>query len=564
MSNKLKYSLIISFLFMFNFGFAQNEDGNLGEQTLIIYNEYTPVLKDANRLQFLPQIVDTIKVNPDFEYNVNPTIFKTSFEPTQINAASVKGEPLKRLSNGMVKLGIGNYLSPFVEVYYNSKRQRHYSVGAFVNHHSAHGSMKNTADQKIYGGFNNSLVKVYGKKFYRNTTLTGDLNFSSNQVFFYGYNPSIIVDAGVVKPRDKAEMDMQRYNRLKANVGFVSNNSSSRKLDYNTLLSYQYFFAFTNDYQHKIDYKLDVSKLMKNNRFGMSARLVFNTNNLNSIQSNETFLDLDPYFKHYTDDWQIKLGVATTGEFGGVKTVYHVYPDVHIQHNISDAIIPYAGFKGYIQNNNFEFVNTVNPFISTNSKYQVTNFAQVVDIGVKGNISKNLYFHVNGNYSKIDNMGFFVNDTSLDLNNKFILEYTNVERFSGYGEFALRNMGKFSFTLKGHYYYYAYIKNREKAWHLPSVDVSLKTNYQFDDKLNFGIDLGFVGARYAKEYDVAGDIVETKLNPIIDVNIFAEYSVASNFSTFVHLNNVTGQKQYYWNNYMSQGFNVMLGLKYLF
>lgn len=563
MSIKVKYSLIISFLLMFNIAFAQDNDEGLGEQTLIIYNEYTPVLKDANRLQFLPVIIDTIRVNPDFKYNVAPTIFKTSFEPAPINAASVKGEPLARLDNGMFKLGIGNYFSPYVEAFYNSKRERNYSVGAFVKHHSAFGTIKNVADQKIFAGYNDNLVKAYGKKFLRKATVFGDLSFSSDQAYFYGYDPYMTVE-GVVKPRDKAEMEMQRYNRLKADVGFTSNNSAKSRVDFNTLLSYQYFFAFTKDNQHKIDWDLSLSKLVKSNRYGLDAGLVFNKNMTNSVDYTETFLDLNPFFKHYTKVWQIKLGVATTGEFGGDSTIYHIYPDLYIQHNISNTIIPYASFKGNIQNNNLEYLSTVNPFVNNNNDYQVTNYAQVVDVGLKGNISKNIYFHVNGNYSKIDNMGFLVNDTSLDLNNKFVLEYTNVERFSGYGEVALCNMNKFSFTLKGHYYHYSYIKNREKAWQLPTADVYLKTNYQFDDKLNFGIDVGFVSGRFAKEYDDTGLMVETKMKPIIDVNLFAEYKFASNFNAFANLNNVTGQKQYYWNNYMSQGFNVMVGLKYLF
>ena len=169
-------------------------------------------------------------------------------------------------------------------------------------------------------------------------------------------------------------------------------------------------------------------------------------------------------------------------------------------------------------------------------------------------------------------MGFFVNDTSLDLQNKFVLEYTNVERFSAYAEVALRNMDKFSFTLKGHYFYYSYIQNREKAWHMPAVDVLLKTNYQFDEKLNFGMDVGLIGGILVKSTNISdlmspdpGTIYYSySLKPIIDVSLFAEYKFASNFNAFVNLNNVTGQKQYYLNNYMSQGFNVMLGLKYLF
>ncbi len=571
MSVKLKNILILSMLLSVNLAFAQETDHELDDQTVIIYNEYTPVLKDASRMESLPVIVDTIKVQPEFEYNVNPTLYKTSFDPTPITAASVKGEPLKRLENGMIKLGMGNYLSPFVEVYYNSKREKHFSVGAFAKHHSAHGTIKNVADQKIYGGFNNNDVKVFGKKFLRKGILSGEIDFSSNQAYFYGYDPYIVVDASVVKPRDRAEIEMQRYNRLKADVALVSNNTAKTRMDYNLDLSYQYFFTYSNDAQHKIMFDAGLSKLIKSNRYGMDVGLIFNNNVFDSTtyagvipKYNEAFLDLDPYFKHYTDDWQIKIGMKTTGEFIDGANKYHFYPDIQFQHNISNTIIPYAGFTGYLQNNNFEYLSGVNPFVNRENNYQVTNYAQVIDIGLKGNISKNLYFHINGNYSKIDNMGFFVNDTSLDLDNKFILEYTNVERFSGYGEFALRNIKKLDIVLKGHYYFYSYIKNRQQPWHLPTFDITLRTKYQFDENLSFGIEGGVLSTRFAKEYDVLGNIVEKKLSPVIDLNLFAEYEFASNFNAFLYLNNLTGQKQYYYNNYQSQGFNFLLGIKYLF
>lgn len=570
MRSKIIYVAVILMLLVVNSAFAQNEDGNLGEQTVIIYNEYTPVLKDANRIQFLPVIIDTVKVSPKFEYNVAPMVYKTDFKPTQITAASIKGEPLKRLDNGMIKLGMGNYLSPFVEVYYNSRREKNFSVGAYVKHQSAHGTIKNVADQPVYAGYNNNLVKAFGKKFLRNSTVSGDLVFSSNQNHFYGYDPYINLPVDQ-KPLIRSNMEMQRYNRFTAQTGIVSNNTAQKRFDYRLDFAYQYFFTASDDSQHKIKFDADLSKLVKSNRFGVDIGFMFNKNmyipsEFVALQTeyNEIFLDLDPYFKHYTKDWQIKLGAKTTGEFVGSSTEYHIYPDIYFQHNISNTIIPYAGFKGYLENNNLESISLVNQFVnSRNLLLQSTNYAQVIDVGLKGNISKHLYFHINGNYSKIDNMGFFVNDTSIDLQNKFILEYTNVERFSGYAEFAVRNIGKFSGLLKGHYYYYSYIKSRENAWHMPSFDIYLSTKYQFDEKLSFGLETGVLSTRFAKDMsNPSSDGV--KLKPVVDVNLFADYSFASNFSAFIYMNNIAGQKNYYWNNYQSQGFNFMLGIKYLF
>ncbi|MDD3687545.1 MAG: hypothetical protein PHE56_12360, partial [Bacteroidales bacterium] len=67
---KAKYILVAIFAVIASNLIAQENDNGLGETGIVIYTEYSPVLKDANRIQSLPVIVDTIKVNPKFEYNV--------------------------------------------------------------------------------------------------------------------------------------------------------------------------------------------------------------------------------------------------------------------------------------------------------------------------------------------------------------------------------------------------------------------------------------------------------------------------------------------------------------
>lgn len=564
---------IIIFVFLSIVLVAQNDD-ELGNQTITVYTEFTPVLKDANRMVFLPVIIDTFKITPKFNYDVKKLNFKTSYYPTEIPAASVKGEPLKPLDNGLVKLGLGNYVSPFVEIFYNNRREKNYSVGAFVKHHSSFGSIKNVKNQKIYAGFNDNNISAYAKRMFGSYNLSSDINFASNQKYFYGYDPYLIIPADQDKPRQRSEMEMQRYNRFSLNLGLKNTEVSKNKLDNDTKLLYQYFFAHSGDKQHKIDFRTDINKLIKNNRFGIEAGVIYNnTHPDTTMKFNETFLNLNPYFKHYSKNWQIKLGIATTGHFANDSLLkYHFYPDVMIQHNISNVLIPYASFKGYVENYNFEHASTVNPFINRINNFGIINYAQVVDVGLKGNISQKAYFHLNANYSKIDNMAFFVNDTSLLLDNKFILEYTNVERFAGYGEIALRKISSFDVVLKGHYYYYSYIKNRELPWHMPKVDVRLIVKYNFDENLSFGLSGDFIGKRYAKLYVKPFDSLEEdglsyytkELKPVIDINLFGEYKFASNFYAFMNLNNITGQKHYFWNNYMSQGFNLMVGIKYLF
>lgn len=562
--NKVFITIVLTMMLLFclftSKTIAQQEE-DLGTQSITIYTDYTIVLQDANRVQFLPTIVDTIKVEPTFNYSISPIPFDSRFTPTPINAASLREEPLPALDNGFINLAVGNYLSPLIEIYYNTTYQQNYSAGAYAKHHSAHGKTKNALDQKIYNGFNNNKINVYGKRFFHNATLSGDIDFNSNEIFYYGYDPELEVFS---KPRDKGEMEMQRWMNLNPRVQLSSNNIDGNRMNYDMFINYNYLFNLTNDYHHGLNIGADMHKPSGNRQYGMEGRFIYHNDYIADINDEDKYLMLNPYFKSFTNEWQIKLGANTTGEFFEDSVEYHFYPNILIQHNISNTIIPYVSFKGYLEDNCINSMRLINPYIQRISDIEVTNYAQVLDIGLKGNISRNMYFHINGNYSKIDNMPFFVNDISEELNNKFILEYTNVERFSGYGEISLRNISNFNFLLKANYYYYSYLKNREKPWHMPELDVSFSAEYEYTRDIKFGADVFFVGKRYAKEYNDDFTFNEKELSPIVDINLYGKYTVASNFNTFINLNNILGQKQYVWNNYHSMGFNLLLGLQYSF
>ncbi|MDR2835804.1 MAG: hypothetical protein LBV69_06350 [Bacteroidales bacterium] len=597
---KSKIIIFLGFIIIYTNTFSQNNNGEkLDEQVVIIYNEYSPVLKDANRIQILPTIVDTVKIQNKFDYNMLPTLFKTTFTPPPIGVATLKGETLKPIDNGMIKLGYGNYVTPYIEAFYNNKRNADYDFGAYIKHHSSHGKTNNSEKQKIYNGFANTILDVYGKKFLPSSTLSADLGFTSNIINYYGYDPNYVVNlVGITAPRDRNEMEDFNIMRLKANIDLSSNKTTKNRFDYNINFGYKYLFTNLNEEtenknrQNKIDLKANLNKTIKIHRFGLDAGMRFSQMSIDTLNSNkQMFLDINPYYKIYAKSLQVTLGVNMTEDFQLSDTVkkFHIYPNLFIQHNIGNIFIVYAGFKGYMERNDLDNIAYKNQFINVFNNYQNTNFAQVIELGFKGYPTKFLYFNIAGNYSKIDNMPYFVNDTSLTLQNKFLIEYANTERFSGYAEIALRDFYKFTVSLSAHYYYYHYVRQEYenqflKPWHCPNFDLSLITSYQFNEKLNFGINFQFIGKRYARDYKLITAVDEygipildpngnemqslvieaNKLKPIVDISLFGEYQIFHNLSAFLYLNNITAQKQYLWNNYQSVGFNFLIGAKYVF
>ena len=596
----MKYRIIILIFAVFgsfNNIFSQN---NLDEQTVIIYNEYSPVLKDANRIQSLPIIIDTAKVTNKFIYNATPSLYQTKFQPNTLSVATLKGETLKPLDNGMIKLGFGNYITPCVEVFYNNKRNADYSFGGYLKHFSSHGKTQNAKNQKIYNGFANTLANLYGKKFMSRSTLSADLGFSSNIINYYGYNPDTLENMtlgdNVLSLIERKDMERLNIMRLSAVADLQSNNTYKNRFDFNLNVAYKFLFTNANKYanneigkknnQNKVDVKFNLNKTIKIHRFGLDAALRFGQMKIDTlVKDNQMFIEVHPYYKIYHKNWQFHLGANICEEMflsDSTKPKFHISPNVYLQHNIGNIFVAYAGVKGGMERNDLDNISRKNPFINVFNDYSknTENFL-VCDLGFKGYPTQNIYFNISGNFSWIKNMPFFVNDTSFKLQNKFLMEYADVKRFSGFAELAFHNFYKFDISLTGHYYYYLPIDEQydgqfEKPWHCPNFDISLITTYHLNDKLRFGLNFQVIGPRYAREYETISALDEfanpfnkkeikvTRLKTIVDISLFGEYQIFRNFSAFLDINNITAQKQYYWNNYQSLGFNFLLGLKYIF
>ena len=577
----MKYlTLLIAFAVAAGSLMAQEDNNTLEEQTVVIYNEYSPVLKDASRIQSLPVIADTIKVEPKFEYSVMPTMYRTTFTPSKIPAATVKGEALKPLNTGFVKLGYGNYISPFAELYINSKRQKNYSVGIMAHHHSSFGKIKNYLNQKIYSGYDDSNIEAFGKKIFAKSVLSGKVYFSSNGICYYGYDPKVYGNTDTINwdtfdyVNTRDEVEKQRFNRVGANMAIESQQTGRKHWNYKFGAGYQYFFTKTKEWQHKVDVVANIGRSVKNASYGLDIDYLFNANKISwfTYTNNDMFINPEPYFRFENEKWNLKAGANLVYSVGSTNKFY-IYPDVYAQLNISNTLLPYISYGGHLENTNLEYLSTINPFVisfpSVNTSYQ-----HEANLGIKAIISKKIYLHLNANYSHIDKMGFFVNDTLEPLHNKFRMEYMDVDRIGAYAELSMRELAPgLDIMLKAHYYYYIKlgapnILNSPKIadarpWQMPDLDVSLRASYRLTNKISFGLEGYFLNRCYAKEY-VEGVMFAKKMKAVVDVNLFGEYKFDDNFSAFLYLNNIACQRYYIWNNYRAQGFNAMIGLTYMF
>ncbi|NOZ45277.1 MAG: hypothetical protein GXO79_00690 [Chlorobi bacterium] len=561
----LKLLILISLIFLlYNPIFSQEE---LKKEVRVV-KPYEASISDAYKLNIMPKIVDTLEVLPEFEYKLKSYPLKINYNVEPIHAAKLIGEPLKKLYNSYFKLGFGNYLTSLVDIYYDSKYAKKYSYQTNFKHFSSSGRIKNEKGRKIFSGFRENTLDLSGKRFLKDKTLSGIIDYKNNSYFLYGYNPEKTYF--VYPPSIKKNMDKQQINDIVGKIRLESNYLDSLNANYDLSLAYGYMQDINKISEQNIDLNVKINYFFDNEFTGIDSRIeTYNKSIANSSVVNNpkidnqlpfvnTLVKFNPWIGAFGPKWQIKAGVNTYYELEDTK--YHFYPHLSIHYNVIDYFfIPYFEYQGKIEINSFKKMLFENPYFLFPVNVKSTEYNKIISGGVRGNFSSNMSFNFRVNYSDIKNMYFYVNDTVHYSENLFTVEYDDLNLVNFVGEISYKQGERLNFLIKGNYNYYD-LDSLPYAWHKPNYKISFNTRYNIKNKILVDFNVFAISKRYVKIYkpiEKAGT-----LNGIVDVNLGLEYRYSKKLSAFLKLNNIGAIKYQQWNYYPTERFNFMAGITY--
>lgn len=547
--------------------FGQN---NLNQEVKVI-KSYEPVINDAYKISSLPKIVDTIKVTPTFEYDdAELELYKTKYQPKQIKPAKLVAEPLPKLYYAYLKGGFGSYASPMLNIYTGSQRSELWNWNANIEYNSSNGKVKNEADKHVYAGLSKFNANAQVRRFFKNDLVaTVNANYGNRANYYYGYNTELELPDSLI-PLKKKDIEKQTLNQYSFGATLATNNLDSSLIDYSISLSYSGIKTKDSKGDNILHFDGFVSYLLDKEFLGLKCTIDnYNTNGLNIAGKgdiNSAVINFNPWVGAYGRKWRVKIGVSTFYDQRDQK--YSFFPDISMQYNIIDYfLLPYIEVNGNYQVNTYKDVYSENPFVLSGINILPTKTRLNLTAGFRGNISSKVAFNVKVDYSKIDNQYFYVNDTTTELRNKFMVVYDDIMQTHFLGEISYKTSDKFKIGLKGNFFVYDMSKEIE-AWHLPTYTISLDARYSLDNKIIATANIYAMSKRKACLYEIGDDgqtmPIAKDLDGAIDVNLGLEYRFTKRFSTFLDLNNITGARYYQWNQYANQRFNFMLGLTYAF
>ncbi|MCX6226162.1 MAG: hypothetical protein NTV01_15670 [Bacteroidia bacterium] len=556
-----KYCFALVFLVSQFTGIKAQEGMN---KEVNVVRPYSPTIGDAFKMRFIPRFDDSVQVTTHFDYFIQAARMDPLLRLKDLDAADYRPLSPSDLKPSQITLGFGNYWTPMGKLSLNTLRDQKTSIGIDASHQSSQGYITMADMKKVYAGYGDSKVRLYGQKFFEKSTFASDIYFSEDHHYLYGYSTDTLKDGTPITPvalrlTEKPDIPFQRFIILGTKLGIRSNQKSNDGWQYRVDGGYDFLLDDLQEMEHngKLDVSLskDLEKISVGGETGLE--FVYRTHQPDTLHY--AVARLDPWIGFNWKFIKLLAGPKLAMDWNAEKL--HLYPRINVEINITDLLVPYFGLNGYFENHTYRWITRENPYIVDNPDIKPTNHRFIAYGGLRGSIAPALAFNLAISWEDAGNMVFFMPDSS-KLRNKFVAVYDNGSILKSSGEISLQQSDNLSFILKGNSYQYQ-LDSLAAPWHKPSWDLNFTTRYAWKKKLVVKAELFLFGKYSVPEPDPAiGKIKELK--GLVDVNLAAEYRITSWMSAFAQINNLISDKYFIWQNYPMQGINFIAGLSWIF
>ncbi|MGE0567718.1 MAG: hypothetical protein AB7O73_07190 [Bacteroidia bacterium] len=558
MSHLNKFHYLVLLTIIVSVSYCQTNVDNTFQAT----SEFQPVIKESVKFSELPEIVDTVKRIKNLKYGIvsNPLFPKYSVQT--IESAKMKNEPLQKLYHSYLKVGYAPlYTTPYGEFFITNTRSRKMAYGAKLKHFSSTGKLDSTGT----ADFSDNEGSIFAKKFYHKHTLYGDLSYKRNVVHYYGYNTL----KNQIDEKNK-DFTRQRYQLIEPKIKLQSHFKDSSDINHVIDFAYYNLQNLHREAENNIKLHTDVSTFLNHEKLNVGLYADYYNHKQSTDTINDLIVSLAPSFEASGKKWHATVGLQGTLDNFRSKTKFYFYPKLDFEYDIYEhLIVPFVGVNGGLTKNSMRSLSDANPFLDTTFQYTNSNTKYKVYGGLKGNLSTNTSYYLEGSYSKVDSMMFFVLDYSglNQMYNRFDAIYDNTTMINVKGSVQYQLREKIKFMATGNYYLYQ-TENLERAYHRPDYDLTLSFLYNLKSKFIIRTDIYTIGKQwsYTPVFNATLNKTEMQsqqLKGLIDANIELEYRYSSMLSFFTRFSNIANQRYYRWERYPSQRFNFMIGLTFV-
>lgn len=575
---KIYYRIfLIIFAFIaanFNPAFGQKDSSKLNKEVEVI-KPYRPNISTANKLNQLPDIEDTTRFTPEFNYSIDNKPINTGFKTGPLSIQDIKTEKDQDSGIGYLKVGAGIYNTTLGDFYLNDNKLKNASLGIHLKHLASQGTTRLSKGDLVDSPYSNNSAEIFGSQILGGSTLSGNLSYDRDAFRYYGYSDTVPTNPALRPPLFGAK---QVFQKAEFQVGLKSNEENDSKLKYKSGLWYHYFDTKTGHNENTLgllanfDYQFEKFKgTLETSYEHLTTKGIQDTSLNNYIDNKrEDWLIITPLAEFSGDKWSIKGGFSfysaassIIGE-GDIK----IYPKIDFKFSpVKDIFSIYAGVNGYLEKGNYETISYENYWVNPIHNVLNADHQIILTGGLKGKINKELNYKLELKYESIKDMHFYAlrplsTTPPIVFNNSFDVVYDNAGIASFSAELTYVKGLDYYFSLKGNYYNYT-LDRLPFTPDLANFDITGSANVRLNNKLTGFADFKVTGQRYGLMITSAGD-KKVELKPLHQLNLGAEYALKPKLKIFGRADNLLNQHYEQWLGYFTQGLRLVAGVVFSF
>jgi hypothetical protein len=527
-----------------------NEDGEIENVEVVIEKERQITLPAADRNfeKIPPRASEPIK--PPITYDFKSFNFQAPQINPQIRPLKLKQQEESNLYGGYLRVGYGNYVSPLIEGYYNTRKDKNKLIGA-------HGYLSSSDKGPVDGrnsGSGSSGISVFGRSFSKGISLSGNAGFENRTTHFYGYAPGTPVEASAIK---------QSFNLIKV-AGALSNATNS-DFSYKVGAGVSSLADKFNAKETEIDLDFSSSyELNDDQKINVKGDYYFISRKDKALEKKgRSLFVVSPSFAFVPiEDLKVSVGLIAAFENDTIdsKSV-HVYPDIKASYPISPSVDAFASLSGGMEKVSLQSLSYENLWLAPNVPIFHTNKVLDFNVGLNAKLGNKVTAHSGLAVANLKNWYYFIN-TAADQS-KFTTVYdggSGTKRANLYAALSYVQSETAKFMVRADLYRYSTSRIPE-PWHRPTYKITANAFYNLYSKLLFNLDIIAQGGMKAQQPVTKSEV---KLDAAFDLNLKTEYVFSQSFSAFVQLNNIASSKYPLFLNYPVRGFQVMGGITWSF
>ncbi len=551
---------------------AQDSGDNIKSEEIDIIKPYQPILADAVKIPFVPNVVKNTTEKQSVSYDIPAKLLDVPYQaPSLKPAAMPKDESKQALPSLYAKVGFGNYFANLLDVIYSNTKNKNFNYGAEVFNYGNHSTdIKSRAMRQ-------SGMQLFGTLYSKKFSMTGNLKYENDKRNAYGSE---------VLGMNADSVMRYRFNRLSAKITFQNTADLKLPFDWKSTVN-PYFInrvfgnlqidntesGKENLHENGLNWMNQFSKTLKsgdkiwfnmnwqwNELSIMPPTNYFNQERISTTQiaapnykqPNSLFV-LNPYYQINRKTWNTELGLNLS--FDGSNTI--LLP--HYESSkilIENYLVFYDGWKGWVQKNTYWDLQMQCPWLSYAELQNTTS--QDSYMGVRGTDKKRISYNAKFTLLSYKHLPLFVNNDSIH-GGEMTLKYQNedCQMLNFHGDVAYNQNDKFKTSVAADYYDFYKPDQTQTSWafHRPGLQIWWNANYRLADKLNLNASVKV----WDKQKVLLGNQTQT-LNGAVDVSLSALYNYNKYISAFVSLNNLLNQQYQVYYGYKALGLNAMLGV----